>query len=516
MKKILFTSIAGAILCMALSCQKENFIPADDINNSDVPTTGSSVITAGVEKTKTALQDAGKVYWTNGDAICVNGITSAALELTEPVAAASFTFEGILAEEKKAVYPATAWTSDGTVTIPATQDAGTNASFAAGALPMVAYAASGNDLTFKHTAAVIKLQLKKGFTSDEIAYADFFGNNDEQLSGVFSVDYATGALTPTSTAAADKKVRVTIGKTLSSEVTAVYIAVPAATYSNGFKIKIVDINGVTMTKHVGACTLNKGSVYPTAVDTFDSDLTLKAFAKSFITCLRVWENTVGTVDADGTHNGNTAWKNVHLLPIINPKKGYSNAGNQYDASIYSPFWRAKVGDVEYSSNQCWEIAIRGLMNLCTTEGQAFLSGMTSRNKAIPYGDGLGMNSAIPSYSSNNQWNAYPWYEYDNVVKYNNADVTEVGIVFTLKCCSWHLVRGLISNSGNSPLGAIGNYQEFGTNTTSQLVLTGYKGYISPMRELLICARIYKYLLDNNINDNVYSAIENVTVDYALY
>ena len=114
------------------------------------------------------------MYWTNGDAICVNGITSAALELTEPVAAASFTFEGILAEEKKAVYPATAWTSDGTVTIPATQDAGTNASFAAGALPMVAYAASGNDLTFKHTAAVIKLQLKKGFTSDEIAYADFF------------------------------------------------------------------------------------------------------------------------------------------------------------------------------------------------------------------------------------------------------------------------------------------------------------------------------------------------------
>ena len=75
---------------------------------------------------------------------------------------------------------------------------------------------------------------------------------------------------------------------------------------------------------------------------------------------------------------------------------------------------------------------------------------------------------------------------------------------------------MISNSGNSPLGAIGNYQEFGTNTTSQLVLTGYKGYISPLRELLICARIYKYLLDNNINDNVYSAIENVTVDYALY
>ena len=242
--------------------------------------------------------------------------------------------------------------------------------------------------------------------------------------------------------------------------------------------------------------------------------TLKDFAKSFVTCLDVWESTVGTVDADGTHNGETAWTNVHLLPIINAKKGYANAGNQYDEK-YAPFWKATVGSTEYSSNQCWEIAIRGLMNMCTTEGEDFLTGMTDRNKAYTLGNGKGMDSAIPSYSSNNQWGENPWYEYDNTVTYNSAEISEVGIEFILKCCSFHVVRGLITNSGNTALGKIGNFQEFGTKS-SQLNLDGYSGYICPMRELLIVARIYKYLLDNNIDSNVYDAIKEVKVAFDLY
>ncbi|MCR5325611.1 MAG: fimbrillin family protein [Bacteroidales bacterium] len=515
MKKINFTLIAGAIICMALACQKE--VPTPVIPDSpDTPEVKTTVITAGFDNSKTELQPDKKVFWTDGDAISVNGVSSEAIALAAPAASASFTFNAVLSDEKKAVYPASAWTSDGTVTLSATQAAGTDASFAADALPMVAYAASGNELTFHHTAAVIKLQLKKGATSDNIDYVEFSGNNDEQVSGAFTVDYATGALTSTSSAAADKTLRVSVGKALSTtDVTCVYIAVPAIDFTNGFKMKVIDVNGVTMTKRVGAANLKKGGIYPTPVDTFDADNTLKAFAKSFVTCLRVWENTIGKVDADGTHNGANAWTNVHLLPIINPNKGYSNAGNQYDASIYSPFWSAKVGDVEYSSNQCWEIAIRGLMNLCTTEGEAFLTNMTNRNKAYTKANGLGMDSYIPAYSSNNKWNAYPWYESNNTVKFNNAEINEVDIEFTLKCCSWHVVRGLITNSGNTALGAIGNFQEFG-NSSSTLILSGYVGYISPMRELLILARIYKYLLDNNINDNVYDALQGVTVDFALY
>jgi hypothetical protein len=482
MKKILFTSIAGAILCMALSCQKENFIPADDINNSDVPTTGSSVITAGVEKTKTALQDAGKVYWTNGDAICVNGITSAALELTEPVAAASFTFEGILAEEKKAVYPATAWTSDGTVTIPATQDAGTNASFAAGALPMVAYAASGNDLTFKHTAAVIKLQLKKGFTSDEIAYADFFGNNDEQLSGVFSVDYATGALTPTSTAAADKKVRVTIGKTLSSEVTAVYIAVPAATYSNGFKIKVVDINGVTMTKRVGTCTLKKGSIYPTPIDTFDADNTIKAFVKSYVNVLKVWENTTGTIDllqGENYSGGSNNVTNAHYIPsttTIMVGENVYNTGDMYELAL-----------------RCY-LLVRGYDGLNTTKyGKNSIPALT--------GGAVGMSETIIPNTHDYYFGTWPYSETPGNGGYFYTLDGSTKLYHTVKVAAldnWAM-RSLNFQSGH-PTTNICSYS--GTQ------LSGFGGSFCPMRALVTYAFFFKYMLDNGydkgteVGDNV--------------
>ena len=37
-----------------------------------------------------------------------------------------------------------------------------------------------------------------------------------------------------------------------------------------------------------------------------------------------------------------------------------------------------------------------------------------------------------------------------------------------------------------------------------------------MRELLVMARIYKYLLDNNVEDNVYDALKDVQVAFDLY
>ena len=244
--------------------------------------------------------------------------------------------------------------------------------------------------------------------------------------------------------------------------------------------------------------------------------TLEDFAKAFVTLLPVWEATVGTVDADGTHNGKTAWKNVHFLPIYNPAPGYTNAGNQYD-EMWKPYWSAKVGEDEYTSNQCWEIAIRGLMNLCTVEGEAHLQNMVSRNNNMyTLGNGTSLDSPMPTYSSNNKWGANPWYETNGTVKYNGEDIAEVDIAFMLKCCSWHVVRSFIKNSGNDPLGNVGNFQEFGTSVGSSLVYDGYIGQIAPMRELIILARIYKYILDNNIKTNVYDAIKDVKFDYDMY
>ena len=153
----------------------------------------------------------------------------------------------------------------------------------------------------------------------------------------------------------------------------------------------------------------------------------------------------------------------------------------------------------------------------TTEGEAALPLMDDRNRPWVFANAIDFSKAtVPSASENCKWNTYPWYEGANTVKYNGEEITEVGLDFIVKCGSWHIVRGLIKTAGNtSPLGAIGNYQEFGT-TSGTLILDGYVGYIAPMRELLIVARIYDYLLKNNIDTNVYDALKDQKFAFDLY
>ena len=248
--------------------------------------------------------------------------------------------------------------------------------------------------------------------------------------------------------------------------------------------------------------------------------TLMDFAKEFVKGLQVWQNTVGTVDADGTHctdNGN-AWENVHFIPIEgNPNSDYyKEPGNQYDPKWASKIWKLNVKGKEYSSSQAWEIAIRGLLNMCTAEGEAFLDGMTDRNKAYTLQDGLAMSKApVSEPSADNKWGKHPWYEGGNLVKNHGLDVTEVDLNFMVKVGAWHVVRSFIKVGSNNPLGMIGNYQEFGTSSGT-LNLDGYVGYISPMRELLVLMRIYKYLLDNGIDSNVVTALQGKMFDFDLY
>ncbi len=259
---------------------------------------------------------------------------------------------------------------------------------------------------------------------------------------------------------------------------------------------------------------------------FDYDLygqdkevpSLKGWAKEFVKCLDVWENTVGKVEADGTMKGAKAFTDAHFIPIPEPEgNANGNVGNQYDAMYADKIWTMTYGDITYTSAQAWEISIRGLLNMVTAEGEAGLPAMDDRNKPWTFANGVAMAEApVPAASDNCIWGAYPWYEVENPVKYNGAEVKEVGLDFVVKACSWHVVRGLIKTAGNtSPLGKIGNFQEFGTSS-SQLNLEGYAGYICPMRELLIVARIYKHLLDNNVDEKAYDAIKDKKFDYDLY
>ena len=86
MKKIFFPIVIMATLLVA-GCAKENLVEPNS------PQSGVTVLNADVATvTRTVLQNDQKVLWTDGDKINVNGVESAALELEEPAAAATFTF----------------------------------------------------------------------------------------------------------------------------------------------------------------------------------------------------------------------------------------------------------------------------------------------------------------------------------------------------------------------------------------------------------------------------------------
>ena len=463
MKKIGLALIAS--LLIVPSCVKE----LKTIDNTGEPAGETTVITAGFEGAKTALQsDSKKIFWTSGDAICVNGVSSEALSLAEPAATATFTFASALTDEKKAVYPASVWTSDGTVTLPALQGAGDNVTFASDALPMVAYASSGNTLSFKSMLAIIKLQLKKGATNDNISYVEFSGRNNEQVSGVFSVNYSTGALTPTSAAGADKKVQVTVGKALSGEPTSIYIAVPAGTYSNGLKIKVVDVNGVTMTKYIGAITLNRGSLYPTPVDTFDADNTIKAFVKSYVNILKIWERTTGTID---------------LL------KGENYAGGSYnvtDAHYVPSTTTITVGEKTYNTADMLETALRSYLLVRGYNGLDVTHYGADSIAALD-GGAVGMSETVPD-THGFIWGDNPYNE-----TFGN------GGYFRTSSGVSHIVKtDVLDNWAQRAL----NYPFTHSNKISNMCtypgggITTYTGSFCSMRALLTYASFFKYMLDN--------------------
>ena len=88
----------------------------------------------------------------------VNGVESAALELTEPSATADFAFGASLQAPYSAVFPSSIYKDAATVTLPAQQEAA-EGSFHAQASPMLAYGSEKN-LVFAHPFAVVKVTVR--------------------------------------------------------------------------------------------------------------------------------------------------------------------------------------------------------------------------------------------------------------------------------------------------------------------------------------------------------------------
>ena len=227
---------------------------------------------------------------------------------------------------------------------------------------------------------------------------------------------------------------------------------------------------------------------------------MKAFAQQFVTLLDVWQAHVGTIEADGNHSAgkNNAWQNVHYIPTHSE---YPDSDNNKE-----PETTITVGDKTYKTFEAWEIALKGIIEMCTLEGLAVSPAKTSE-PVHTLGNGKPFNMDIPELEGD-KWNQckYPWYANEGAANFD-AD-HPVNMEVLRRILPWWLKRARELDSGK---GRIGNYLDM-----ASFGLEGYKGEICPMQCLLIMARLYKYLLDNNVESNVYDALKDQTFDPTLY
>lgn len=253
-----------------------------------------------------------------------------------------------------------------------------------------------------------------------------------------------------------------------------------------------------------------------STDYLSTSATIKGFATEFVKYLDVWDKSICEVfSADGSRNSGNGkpWENVHFIPIPYTGSAVNADGTEQFDPKFQPYFEPEVAGVKYTAAQCWGIALKALIDLCSVEGSTVWETERTPDKpAHTLGNGKTMNAPIPQLEEWFIWGQHPWYENENdggPVKYNEQPIAEVDIAFMMRVMPWHLTR-------SSQLAAIGNFQQFGTSKESTLVYDGYLGLICPMRELLIAARIFKYILDNDITENVYDAIKDQKFSFDLY
>ena len=241
-----------AVLLLAYGCESAECEMA-------LPKQTTNSITIGLNQTKTSLgaseNGTRSISWSSGDCIVANGETSSEAGLdAENSSVATFDFNSELVYPLNILYPASFYKDASTITLPAIQEAAV-ASFATNTLPMATRAESvGSSIKLGHLAGVIHLQLKaekgaKPTRNNDVRKIEFTGNDGEQVSGDFIIDYNTVTLAPSGGAIADKTVATRVKGTLTVDtVTDIFVVVPAQEYKNGFTVRIINSTGNYMDK----------------------------------------------------------------------------------------------------------------------------------------------------------------------------------------------------------------------------------------------------------------------------
>ena len=261
--------LAAAVLLTGCNKEQEEIATYSKGGKTYLTVTAAQTTTS--TETKTHMGDDGtathKVYWSNGDCIAVNGISSDELSgLSEETQSVVFSFtDKLLSTPYNILYPASAWADATHISLPATQ-AYKEGGFAEGVFPMSGYSPSGSGIMLSSMCAILKIQVLRASADPDthnIASVRFKGRNGEQVSGRFEIDYEHATLTGSSDLSADREVRVNQSLETSTETPAVYyLVVPAGNYASGFDVTVVDASGHYMVKsRESAINLEAGLMY---------------------------------------------------------------------------------------------------------------------------------------------------------------------------------------------------------------------------------------------------------------
>lgn len=283
--------------------------------------------------TKTLISDNGNktysVFWADGDQILVNGETSTNIDIDpDNKKSASFTLP-VVDAPYSAVYPAGLYVKDSyktvkedstviEITIPSTQKYVENG-FDPDAAIMTARGEAGGGLAFKHAMAYLKV----GVTGTTVKSIRVNGNDNEALSGAYTISYSKSGIAfgpkknEEGKAIGNTSATISCGESGVADGTPVFIAIPAREYKRGLTLTIVDAeNHYQVVRSMKSFTAVPGKVYPTEI-AFNAAGT---YLEGGIYTVEDWNGFVAAVNKGDW----SAWKTtvdgkygVHLMADIN-------------------------------------------------------------------------------------------------------------------------------------------------------------------------------------------------------
>lgn len=287
--------LGSALVMLTAGCTKD---ATKDVAPSDKVTVFEMNI-EGEADARTVL-DGHDVLWSEGDCVAINGQKATVADEYVGTKSARFEVAGVGDAPYRVIYPAEAYNNDGTITVSEIQEYAPN-SFAQGAAVMVGYGET-TAIRLQNLYGLVKITINKE-GDERIQSVTLHSNNLEAMTGTFTVDYATAAMTPL--AGMDfVKVVSNAGIDYDAEGKAViYIAVPAGTYAKGFTVKVATDNGtMSRSANKAGATIERNKIYEMGELTYKQNESIKSINNA--EQLQAFLNAVNEGNYDAYKAGN--------------------------------------------------------------------------------------------------------------------------------------------------------------------------------------------------------------------